>query len=862
MPPELTGFDIMLNGADGAAIEAGDPLEFTINFDTEGDGPYVGAMAVILDANNDWVLDEEDHLMTEDGATLIVDNGEEDENPDIGVFSLTLDPEAAVGSEDIEELLWLLVQNSQYAFVEYDPETDDMGDVAGLSIGSCAGCDGANAIQGNTSPATDDLFVVAYPYSTDYYYYYESVPFLALTVEDGTYHMDVSGPGMYNVWVDDILEIAPELNIDYYFEEVEVDGVATLDFEFNELNANIYGRVTDGSNGEGLEDVWMDFYAYPYDDEYYWAFTGWEGINPTHEVFTWGHSTLDMVDGEYDEYELLWVQGDEWENGWSGAGFNITEPVDLAEEWDRATIHFDMKVTNPDGSDDAPTISFQFESGEDGKVRYFLDPNDDGDWGHYHLYLGDFVNIDGTENFDPSSITVFQFMAEANAVIGREVLFRTIDTFTDGFSYSTSTDENGDYDIWLDGGFDYNVWIYSDSGYFHHDDYFFVDEGADIEYNVVLEPTGPQNVTVSGYVTDAQTGEPLVNAQVNAYLNNANFSSWTNTDESGYYEHTLIAGDYWTSAYMDGYHSSNSQKSFESGGNYSVDYGLWHNDVPIANLQVWVQDHDTGDELENATIYLIGPSGNGVLILSGVNGYANIQVPGDSLYTVWAWDGEHLSKDDEIFMDAYGWYGLGFGLGSFENYAGAAFYVYDAETGETLEDAWVYGDPSIHGEDRIGQNGIGTLHMGPGGENTLVNDWYMEAWAEGYETQYLTSDDSTDILSAGSWTYFSYYLDPEPGNAVFEGSVTDLDGAPIDSGFVMAQNDSLFYGGDIFGGSYTLEVMPENMYILQAVSSGFWWDHYYPVWAPMEGDIHYHDLHLADTLSHGAVFVKLLETDE
>jgi hypothetical protein len=122
-------------------------------------------MAVILDANNDWVLDEEDHLMTEDGATLIVDNGEEDENPDIGVFSLTLDPEAAVGSEDIEELLWLLVQNSQYAFVEYDPETDDMGDVAGLSIGSCAGCDCANAIQGNTSPMSS----VSGSYSTNAY---------------------------------------------------------------------------------------------------------------------------------------------------------------------------------------------------------------------------------------------------------------------------------------------------------------------------------------------------------------------------------------------------------------------------------------------------------------------------------------------------------------------------------------------------------------------------------------------------------------------------------------------------------------------------------------------------------------------
>ena len=225
-----------------------------------------------------------------------------------------------------------------------------------------------------------------------------------------------------------------------------------------------------------------------------------------------------------------------------------------------------------------------------------------------------------------------------------------------------------------------------------------------------------------------------MNAQENAIHNNANFSSWVNTDSSGYYEHTLIAGDYWTSAYMDGYHNSHSQRSFESGGTYSVDYNLWHDDAPIANLDVWVHDNDTGDRLENVTIVLIGPYGNAVYF-NAENGSAHIQVPGDSVYTVRAWNDDHFTDGKDIFMEPYGWYGQDFYLGSHANYAQTAIWVYDNETGEPLEEAWVYGDPSIQGHADVGQTGIGLLTYGPVNDDGLVPDWYMEVGADGYEAQ-------------------------------------------------------------------------------------------------------------------------------
>ncbi len=138
--------------------------------------------------------------------------------------------------------------------------------------------------------------------------------------------------------------------------------------------------------------------------------------------FSWGQSQLNIVEGggiNPATNAIQWIQGDEWGNGWSGAGWNFDSPVDLGFRWNLDSLKFAMKA-------DAGTqsIRMQFESGADGAVGYSLTPFDDGQWHEYALPLKEFSVIDPNKpNFDSTNITVFQFLAEGNSVVGNEIWF-------------------------------------------------------------------------------------------------------------------------------------------------------------------------------------------------------------------------------------------------------------------------------------------------------------------------------------------------------------------------------------------------------------------------------------------------------
>ncbi len=127
--------------------------------------------------------------------------------------------------------------------------------------------------------------------------------------------------------------------------------------------------------------------------------------------FTWGQSNLEVVEGGGEDPKtnaLLWTQGDEWGNGWSGAGWNISTPLDLSVRWDIDSLKFKAKVDAGTGA-----IRFQFESGDDGKVGQAWTPIDDGEWHEYSMPLSGFEPVDGTTNFNNAAITVLQMMGEA-----------------------------------------------------------------------------------------------------------------------------------------------------------------------------------------------------------------------------------------------------------------------------------------------------------------------------------------------------------------------------------------------------------------------------------------------------------------
>ncbi|NIR67878.1 MAG: T9SS type A sorting domain-containing protein [Aliifodinibius sp.] len=141
-------------------------------------------------------------------------------------------------------------------------------------------------------------------------------------------------------------------------------------------------------------------------------------------IFTWGQSALNVEEGAgipdtsgAPTNALKWVQGDEWGNGWTGAGFNIGTPRNMLGSWRAGdSVKFNLKAESGVGP-----IRIQFESGSDGKVGHVFTPIDDNQWHDYALPLQDFTYQDGTTNFDTTSVIVTQIMAEASGVAGKVV---------------------------------------------------------------------------------------------------------------------------------------------------------------------------------------------------------------------------------------------------------------------------------------------------------------------------------------------------------------------------------------------------------------------------------------------------------
>jgi hypothetical protein len=137
------------------------------------------------------------------------------------------------------------------------------------------------------------------------------------------------------------------------------------------------------------------------------------------DQFTWGQSSLEVEEGtgsQAGKNSLKWTQGNEWGNGYTGAGWNITTPLNMSGSWAVDSLKFKMKAPAGTGP-----IRFQFESGPNGKVGYIFTPIGDDQWHQYSFALSDFVPQEGTTEFDSSAVIVFQFLAEGSGEAGRVI---------------------------------------------------------------------------------------------------------------------------------------------------------------------------------------------------------------------------------------------------------------------------------------------------------------------------------------------------------------------------------------------------------------------------------------------------------
>lgn len=132
-------------------------------------------------------------------------------------------------------------------------------------------------------------------------------------------------------------------------------------------------------------------------------------------VFTWGQSAMEVVNGagpSPNSNAIKWTQGNEWGNGWTGWGLNVSPTFNLAGAWQVDSVKFKLKCPPGTGA-----LRVQFEGGG-GKKGLVFTPTGDDQWHSYKFALRDLVFQDNTTFFDSSNVNVAQIMAEASGVAG------------------------------------------------------------------------------------------------------------------------------------------------------------------------------------------------------------------------------------------------------------------------------------------------------------------------------------------------------------------------------------------------------------------------------------------------------------
>lgn len=134
--------------------------------------------------------------------------------------------------------------------------------------------------------------------------------------------------------------------------------------------------------------------------------------------FNWGQSNMEVIAGAGpvpNSNAAKWTQGNEWGNGWTGAGFNVSPVFNLGSSW--LVDSMKIKIKCPAGTG---ALRVQLEGGG-GKKGTVFSPIGDDQWHSYSFPLRDMAFQDNTTFFDSTQVNVVQIMAEATAVAGTVV---------------------------------------------------------------------------------------------------------------------------------------------------------------------------------------------------------------------------------------------------------------------------------------------------------------------------------------------------------------------------------------------------------------------------------------------------------
>ena len=214
---------------------------------------------------------------------------------------------------------------------------------------------------------------------------------------------------------------------------------------------------------------------------------------------------------------------------------------------------------------------------------------------------------------------------------------------------TTNTDDQGYYEMRLSPS-EYHFMAQLE-GYSEYHDSFEIHDWETLWMNgTITEETS----IIKGYVTDNSRG-PLFDARIELDNRDAQMHYTVWTDENGYYERTVVGGDWFVEANMMDYFSERDELQV---GDYDE---VWFNATLEAAEMVLVQgfitETDTGDPIEEEWIDFESDR-FGENVMTDNQGYYEVMLAADITYDVRV-DVEGFQRsDEEVFVDGDMWFNM------------------------------------------------------------------------------------------------------------------------------------------------------------------------------------------------------------
>lgn len=571
---------ILLNGSISTLATPSDSLTITVVF---SDSQTTAEIEFFLDEGDGMFDPETDFdLLTVldigEEVFIITDNEEEDENPDEGIWEITI-----------------LLQSSDFLFLGMEGATlfvtaTDGGGSASATLYT-EGIESAFSISGEVNAADtliSNIIIAAFPAVAVDHPGNDGPDIIWTTLTDsaGNYTLHVpetdipEGENWY-VFAIDILGVTEGLFPSVFAEDVIVSGpMEGVNFSFVPPNAQISGFLTDPSeipiagipviaeagpygvesvtNESGMFDLWIMDYE-----------QGWslgpdeDSIYGDYLLPFWREIFVPAGETAYEDFVLFPLDsqvsgtlhlGESFapQNvaviAWSELGWNLME---ISDSWD---VPYDLGVSS--------LFDFYWVT------VHHLDFQDEVIFmpEGYEAAPGD-TDLDFTLVYSDASISG-QILADGPDA--PPVHWAWVQISNDSITVTRQVNHEGFFHLPAIGDMSYNLYAFAE-GFEPFFDSLYIASGEELWIDIYLTPFEQFNAAIEGIVTDLE-GAPIPGTIVTIW--SWNFQFETETDEDGYFYHNVPPGFYEVEAHAEGFFPQTLDVAVEEGQTVFVEFSL------------------------------------------------------------------------------------------------------------------------------------------------------------------------------------------------------------------------------------------------------------------------------------------------